>query len=491
MTAAPTQREVIHAAIATVVASLAYGLAFPPFHWTVLAFVAYAPVLWVLATSRHAVVVRWVGVVFGTLSHGLVLRWLYALFDVAALALWLVFGILHALAFAALFTVRERYGRRVMLALAPPVLLGIECFRSEWWFLRFPWATGGHALAADPNVAQVAELVGVYGLSLLCFVVASLLAAAATEGPRRRSGLGLVTLGLWLLVVAGGALRRGALERELDGDPSSDLAPLRVAVVQYETNGVDDAIRLAAEVPDDVELSVFPELGAALSGGRPLHADDPAMAARLRELALTARSAVAIGVTEPVPGAPAPAFFNTLLLLDEGGEALAHYHKAEPVPLFADGERSGPSDSFATPLGQLALCICYDFTHPHVTARTLDGAELVVVASGDLSSWTALQHEQHRMLARLRAIEHRRYVVRATSSGTSHVIDPVGRELVSMGFEEEGVRTATVWRRTGRTPIAFLGMTLPYGCLLLAVVVLGWALARSLRREPASPPGAV
>ena len=472
------RRELLQVGALAVLGSGLYALSFPPFDLTAFAFLAYAPPLAGLVRVQQASSARFLGLLFGTLSHGLVLRWLTSIFGEAAIALWLIFGLLHALAFWALFSLRARLGVGRMLALAPVLLLGIECFRSEMWFLRFPWATVGHALASDARVAQCAEWVGVYGLSLLGLGVSALSAYAMVEPSRRRWGATLCGAGLFLLAHAAGALRSSAVERELAALERE--AGIAVAVVQYETNQIDDAIRLAAAIPDEVDLAVFPELGAALIAGRPAHADDPAMAEALASLARGARATIAIGATESVESGPG-AFFNTLLVIDEEGRVLAHYHKAEPVPLFADGVRSGATGPVELAIDgvttTVALCICYDFTHPHVTAEALDGATLAIVASGDLASWTWLQHEEHRALARLRAIEHRRYVVRATSSGTSHIIDPLGHERAHLGFEEEGVAVARVWTRRGPTLQSRLGMLLPYTSLIIAIVLLVFSVA--------------
>ncbi len=477
------RRELLEVTLLALIGGALYALAFPPFDLTALSFVAYALPLAGLSRVREGTSARLLGLLFGAISHGLVLRWLASIFGEAVIALWLIFGLLHALAFWALFALRARVGVGRMLALAPVLLLGIECFRSEWWFLRFPWASIGHALASDTRVSQCAEWVGVYGLSLAGLSVSALLAYGIVASAPRRFGAIACAAGVFLLAHASGALRAEAVERALEDE--ARRPGIRVAVVQYETNQIEDAIRLAARVPDDVELAVFPELGAALVEGRPAHADVPVMSDALVSLARRARATVAIGATEPSDAGPA-AFLNSLLVIDEGGQVLAHYHKAEPVPLFADGERSGPSGpielSLAGESAPTALCICYDFTHPHVTARALEGATLAIVASGDLASWTALQHEEHRALARLRAIEHRRWVVRATSSGTSHVIDPLGREHAHLSFEEEGVAVATVWRRSERTIGSRLGMLLPYASLLAAIGILVAAVVVSRRR---------
>lgn len=434
-----------------------HGLSHPPIGAPLVAPLAHALPLAVLCRVPRGEHARVLGLIFGTLAHAIPLRWLWAIFDVAAPALWLVFGLLYLAAFHLLFVLRERKGAAVMCLVAPVILVGLECFRSEWWFLRFPWATPGLSQIHDPLAAQSADVLGVYGLSF-CAYGASAALAGLTLRPHRRASMAAATLMLslpWVL----GAL--APWREEPEG------APLRVAVVQYETNDLDMARALAAGIGEDVELAVFPELGAALEHGRARDASLEALAG----LARTARATVAIGVTRSHGGD----FFNTLALVGEDGAGLAEYHKAEPVPLFADGIRAGPSDAVETPLGRLGLCICYDFTHPHVVHHALADAELAVVASGDLASWTELQHEEHRLIARMRAIEHRRWVVRATSSGFSQIVDPRGEEHVTLGYGEVSVAEGTVHRRHDRTLASRFGMVLPYGCLTATVLLALWA----------------
>lgn len=448
-------------AYAALVGAALHGLAHPPTGSGPAALLAHALPLGALARARRGEEARLGGLLFGTVAYALPLRWLAAIFGPAALALWLVFGLLHLALFHVLFVVRERRGVGAMLLAAPVALVGLECFRSEWWMLRFPWATPGLAQIHDPLVGQSADVFGSYGLSLFAYGASAALAGAAVL---RQPRLLALALACWAVPALVGGVRAASIEPD-------EGPPLEAAVAQYETNDLDDALALAAEIPDPVELAVFPELGAALDGGGPRHED--ALAPRFAELARRARATVVIGATEAAPGGD---FFNSLVVVAEDGERLATYHKAEPVPLFADGVRSGPSPAVTTPLGRLGLCICYDFTHPHVVARALEDAELAVVASGDLASWTPLQHEEHRLIARFRAIEHRRWVVRATSSGTSHVIDPLGVERASLGFGERGVRAATVHLRTDRPPAAWLGMGLPYACLLATLGLSVWSL---------------
>ncbi|HSQ67473.1 MAG TPA: nitrilase-related carbon-nitrogen hydrolase, partial [Polyangiaceae bacterium] len=68
---------------------------------------------------------------------------------------------------------------------------------------------------------------------------------------------------------------------------------------------------------------------------------------------------------------------------------------------------------------------------------------------------------EHLALSQFRAVEHHRYFVRATNSGVSAIIDPVGRVMVhSKPFDEEHgdaivhwMRSSTIYETVGDTPV--------------------------------------
>ena len=85
--------------------------------------------------------------------------------------------------------------------------------------------------------------------------------------------------------------------------------------------------------------------------------------------------------------------------------------------------------------------------------------------------------EQMLAVAGLRAVEQRRYLIRASTSGPSAIVDPWGRVVVRTASFARGSLLGSVRRERGLTPYARLGDAFAGLC----VVVLGCALLGARR----------
>lgn len=470
--------------------ALIFSLAFPPFELAPLSWIALVPLFAVVlrrgATERE---IAWAGGTFGFVVFALGLRWFFQVFGFPALTLWAFLAWLGARTLWLAWRAGQRWGDRALVLALPIFWVGLEHFRSECWFLKFGWITPGYAQASDPRVLQVAELVGVYGLSFVVVLTSALAAWSLVrpEAPRRTRLFAALALPLTYGVLAAyGGHRMPELEPALASDP-----PISVALVQYETNRFEDAEALLSErVPAGTQLVVFPELGAVTREGRLTWLD-----ARADDLAAHARNHRAVlvvgGEREAPGGNPITDFFNTLAIFDPRAEAPTYYTKAEPVPLFADGVPSDDVHAYDTSLGRLGFAICYDFTHPHVV-DALVPSRAFVVASGDLASWTELQHAQHALVTHVRAVEHRRWVARATSSGYSQIVDPLGRVTAQLGFGETSVLAGTIRLRDDTTLYDLVGLWPARAALVAWVAMIAlelstWWRSRRARRQSPRP----
>ena len=96
--------------------------------------------------------------------------------------------------------------------------------------------------------------------------------------------------------------------------------------------------------------------------------------------------------------------------------------------------------------------ICYEDTVPALAREaTRKGAELLVNITSDSWFGRTLAPHQHHLIAAFRAIENRRFLIRATNTGLSGVVDPLGRTIVSIPPFAEGTATAQVTPLTYRS----------------------------------------
>ena len=136
----------------------------------------------------------------------------------------------------------------------------------------------------------------------------------------------------------------------------------------------------------------------------------------------------------------------------------------------------------------MGMLICYEAIFPELARkRVADGAELLLNISNDAWYDYTSAPMQHLQLSLMRAVEEGRYVVRATNSGITAVLDPLGG-IHAMGSKENGHAlfvagslTGTALALRGHTPYFYLHPWLPAaGCVLL--LLFGLPLARRGRR---------
>ena len=419
------------------------------------------------------------GLVFGLVACAGGYTWLWQLVDVflggnvvLGAALWLAHALWFALRFAlqaAAWSVLRRRG-------APPALAGVAPLVAlEWLYpALFPYAMGT-ALAERAALVQIADLGG----PLLLTALAALLNVAAFEGvrawrARRRPAAGALALaGFALLASLGyGALRIRQLERTL-----ADAPPLRVGLVQANL-AVLEKRREASRVHRDyleetrallaggeLDLVVWPETvwTRGIQGPFPVSGEIVRQDLRVPLLFGAATVQVEAGRSER---------YNSALLIGADGVIHGAYDKnlliplAERLPL---GPLLGPLGRFlphaqsfraareVPPLSlgpwRISTPICYEAVSPAFVRRMVRTARPHLLVSLANDGWFGDSQEPgiHLALARLRAVEHRRYLVRATNSGISAVVDPTGRVVVRTGLLTREHARATVRMLDGRS----------------------------------------
>jgi len=150
------------------------------------------------------------------------------------------------------------------------------------------------------------------------------------------------------------------------------------------------------------------------------------------------------------------------------------------IPM-SDIESGADIQPLLTAAGQpLGVSICFEDAFARDVRKDLPEATLLVNVSND--AWFDGSHEayQHHVIARMRALESGRYMLRATNTGISSVIDPHGAVIAKAPRYEAYVLNATVQPMRGATPYVLWG---DYFLLVAGVLVLGWFAYREKQKS--------
>jgi apolipoprotein N-acyltransferase len=496
-----------------VCAGLLLYLCFPPADLGALAWLALVPLFFALTQVRLAGGFL-VGLAFGLCFCGVLASYML-MYGVVS---WLVTSVFQGCFFAlvgcaAAAANRSRGPALRSLAVAAAWTLG-EIVRGSIGGLGFTIGDLGYTQHNQLPLLQAASIVGHYGLGFLMVLLNAALAQAALAvvpgvflrslvDPRafaQRAARNVVAVyAVTFLVYIWGALALRGEATERTG--AFSVAAVQGAVEVEDQVGPDDVRRsldtyltLSRTIPDDVELVVWPE--TAVPTALNLRAD---MMAEIRALAVEKRTHMLVGATEAGDLATGE-IFNTLYFISPQGEELGLYRKVILVPFgeyvpkrerfpflakfavrkfdFSPGDRRRV---FAVGDLRVGPLICFEALFPHaVRDLTRMGAELIVLATSD--EWAAHTAEvaQHSYTAPLRAVESRRYVVRAATWGVSAIISPYGRVIADVPLFQPGVAWADVHQREALSTYHRIG-DVP----LIALCALLWLLAVLTPSRPA------
>lgn len=304
------------------------------------------------------------------------------------------------------------------------------------------WGSPAYTQHGQLVLIQLVSLTGIYGLTFLMALFASLVVRFWEQGfawARIRPAL-LGYLCLLGLILFFGEMRltffapRAETVRVAaitstnsiyEGPSSSDG--------DYREKFREHSAVAAAEVIDETRRAA--RFGARLvvwqEGCVPLHDDDEEDFLR-RAQAVAVEEGIYLAAAVFVVGDRFPNELgeNKVLWITPAGEIERAYLKARPVPgiepcVAGDGRIHVEQ----TPFGKISAAICYDLDFPSLIQQA-GGADVMVAPAND---WQAI-NPLHTRMAAFRAVENGFSVVRATGMGLSAAFDPQGRILASSDY---------------------------------------------------------
>ncbi|MGF1466090.1 MAG: apolipoprotein N-acyltransferase [Sandaracinaceae bacterium] len=367
----------------------------------------------------------------------------------------------------------------------------------------------GNSFHMLPMLLQVADLGGpllLSGLAALGNAAVYVLLRAALRRERlpwRVPAVFAATVGVFL---AYGAFRTAEVEARMAAAPARTVGVVQANVSIPEGRrhrGL--SLRRHIEGTLDLEETVAPDLVVWAEGAAEMIIPE---GANVRRWVYRSRDGRVIN-TPTLFGAASRRevdgdvrVFNTAFLADADGNVLGSYDKTfllafgEYIP-FGDvfpilyeaspntGHYSHGTEIAPLPLGEhrLGVLICYEDISPSYVRQVVAESDPHLFINMTNDAWFERSEAPavHMALAKFRAIEHHRYLVRATNTGISVIVDPLGREVARGPLFEPALLSGEVRMMEGTTLFQVLG---PWpGYLALGAVLYMAFVGRRRRRE--------
>jgi len=483
------------------------AVSFPKFNLSFFIWISLIPLFLILIRNKsgtgffygllagfayYAVILYWIPSVpahYGNLSP--VLSILIYLLLVFYLALyWAAFGFLFS-------AIHRKFPGLAFLA-APFIWTGLE-YGITYVFTGFPWGLLGYTQSGNLPFLQTAAVAGVYGLS---FLIVLLQSAFVLSIVRCKRAPFFAALALILAVHSAGFLTLKKVMPSKQTFPAAVIQGNVSSDIYWEAMSQEEIFKLFDHHLDlsrqayeqGARLIIWPEFTVPLCFSCP-EGFYQTMEDRLIGFVRETQSSLLLGTNETAGQRPDILYYNTVLALHPD-LSQSRYYKMHLVPfgeytpykkIFSFIESVTHAIGDVTPGTQPVLHefrgvrfgspICYEVIFPNLVRTFVrKGAGFLVTITNDGWYGTSPAPYQHFLIAAFRAVENRRFLLRAATTGISGVVDPYGRILSRSRLMTSDVlnadvtpsETLTFYTRTGDI-LPLVSLTLTAALFMLAV----------------------
>jgi apolipoprotein N-acyltransferase len=458
--------------------------------------------------------------------------------ELLTLGFSLVLGLYFGIFGLGLVLVRRATGSvRIALGVAPFLWTGLDLAGAR--ITSVPWDQLGYSQIDNTLVNQIAPLAGVYGITFVLVAVNALLAGALVLKRDTRNRFA----GRWTWAACGAILLVSGFAGVFVSPPEPDPTATAVLIQPNLDVGagnnwqgpewdrhIAEFARLADEqcknyiagipqtgasegeincppYPIHPDLVVWPESPA------PFIEDDVSFKQAMQSIAIATQAPLVVGGigTDFSQEENAWRDYNSAFVVEADGKMVGRYDKIHLVPFgeyipfqnllkFAH-KLTGRVSSFTrgsehrvfqldTQSGgrhRYGVFICYEAVFAdEVRQLARNGAEVLVNISDDGWYGDTSAPWQHFNMARMRAVENRRWLLRDTNTGVTAAIDPYGRVRQSIPRHQVDALPAEFAFREGITFYTAHGDVFAWLCAILSLGVLCLSLERGLRGKTES-----
>ena len=445
----------------------------------------------------------------------------------------LVLGLYFGLFGLGLVLVRRATGStRMALAIAPFLWTALELAAAR--ITSVPWDQLGYSQVDNALINQLAPWTGVYGISFVLVAVNALLAGGLFLGREIKNPLS----GRWAWAGCGGLLLISGFAGVLIAPPKPSPAVTAVLIQPNLDVGaannwqgpewdrhIAEFTRLAGEqcktyiagIPQTgaptgeiicPPYPTHPDLVAWPESPAPFDESDPRFKGALVSIAHAVQAPLVVGNVGWTFDARTQQwnYYNSALVVDADGARVGRYDKIHLVPFgeyipfqnlltFAHKltgrvglfTRGTERNAFLLPTQsggghRYGVFICYEAVFAdEVRQFARHGAEVFVNISDDGWYGDTSAPWQHLNMARMRAIENRRWLLRDTNSGVTAAIDPYGRVRQSIPRHQTDALPAEFAFRSDVTFYTAHGDVFAWLCVLLSLGMTAWSTQRPRR----------
>ena len=455
MTLTPTAR-----ALGAILSGLLLTASFPPGNLDWVAWFALVPLLTILKGEARARAFRW-GLIMGLAHYLTLIYWIVVVLkhygglnvptSVAALGLLALYLALYPAVFAALSI--RLWPSRFFVALTASLWVGLEYIRATI-LTGFPWCLLGYSQYERVGLIQIADQVGVYGLSFLIVLAnAFLFRLLIDRGAPRRRPLFLDTV--LILCLAAYTLIYG--QSRLATGAANDQAKHRIRTAIIQGN-IDQSIKWNPRFQSET-LQTYRSLSLSTSAFAPrlliwpetalpfFFQDHSDLATLVVDTSRELNAHLIFGSPAYHQGEVGTKYYNRAYHLSPDGDSAGYYDKIHLVPFgeyvplqellpfihrlvtaagdFEPGKRATP---LRLPFLSAGPLICFEIIFPKLARmQAQNGAQVLVNLTNDAWYGMTSAPYQHLSMAVFRAVETKRPLVRAANTGISAFINPLGR----------------------------------------------------------------
>lgn len=442
-------------------------LSFPNFNLWILAWFGFVPLFFVLQhvskikaflLSYFTGLVFWFGIIYWLIHvtlPGMIVLVGYLAFYFA------IFGLLTKI-----FLGRSS---RWNLFFVPSLWCVLEYVRSHL-FTGFPWALLGYSQFLNLAVIQIADITGAWGVSFLVMMANVFIYRLINRSFTIYYLRYVFRFGLILFVVLGYGIFKLSVRA-----PDSASSGVKISVVQgnipqylkWEPRARSFIVRKYLGLSEQVlksgpDLIIWPEAALPV-----VLEEEPQYYERVQDFVREKGKPLLFGSVTSREGD----FYNSALLLSGQGKLLQRYDKLHLVPfgeyiplrkklrflesLVPIGDFTAGNQYTLFSLGKLkfAVLICFEDLFPDL-ARSFskNGADFLVNITNDAWFGETSSPHQHLAASVLRAVEVRRYLIRAANTGVSGFIAPTGK-IISLVRGKDAKAIFTPGYNTQSLPI--------------------------------------